>query len=408
MTNHIAAGFQNTVDFEILWDTSKLQALISQYHITSAEISTSKEISSERDLLIVLLAHMIAGNGSECLAASSQITRTFASHFSYQVTLGGTAVRAAMAIEKIGYRSTIHACSLNSYFRNLIPESIDWLSSVPDEGDDFHPHVIVQYPADVHIQAGDIDFETTRPNRVIFTYDPPSMALKISDAFIEKVANANVLLIASYNIIEDRSILMDRLSRTISIISSLPPSHTVIMEDGCFKNPDMRSIVTRTLSPYIDIFSMNEDELSDRFGHSIDILNPEDVAVAVKTVYSQINVPTLVCHSAHWALAYGFLPQNIRNTLKSGMLMASTRFRLGNDYNELDYTETAGMPDSKSGADFSKSLPARFNQEPFICIPSKDLSSVIHPTTIGLGDSFVGGMLPQLLPPSIAKKARFR
>ena len=408
MKNYIAAGFQNTVDFELIWDTSVLETLITHYKIVSSEIDTEREICSERDLLIVLLSHMITGSGSECLASSSRITRAFASHFRYNITLGGTAIRAAMAVEKIGYRSTVHACSLNRHFCTLMPKEVDWISSVPDEGDDFHPHIIVQYPSDIRIHAMDLDFKTSRANRVIFTHDPPSMALKISDTFADRVTQARVFLIASYNIINEEKILRDRLSRTIRIIENLPPNHIVIMEDGCFKVPRMRRIVTSVLSPYIDIFSTNEDELQDRFGRRIDTSDAAQVARAVRTVYSQVNVPTLVCHSAHWTLAYGKMTENILNALKSGTLMAATRFRMGDSYGRSDYRETESFPDSIEGAAFSRAAAEEFGTEPFVCLPCKDLSFVKNPTTIGLGDSFVGGMLPALLPPQIERMARFR
>lgn len=408
MKKYIAAGFQNTVDFELIWDTSILESLITHHKIVSSEITAGKEIHSERDLLIVLLSHMIEGSGSECLASSSRITRAFASHFHYNITLGGTAIRAAMAIEKIGYRSTVHACSLNRHFRALVPEEVDWISSVPDEGDDFHPHVIVQYPSGAHIHAMDLDFKTSRANRVIFTHDPPSMELNIADSFADRVSQARVLLIASYNIIREEKILRDRLNRTVRIIENLPPDHLVVMEDGCFKDPHMRRIVTGVLSRYIDIFSTNEDELQDRFGSRIDISDAAQVAKAVRTVYSQVNVPTLICHSAHWTLAYGKITENILNALKSGMHMAATRFRLGDEYGRPDYSETQALPDSTEGAAFSRAAAEEFGAEPFVCLPCKDLSFVKKPTTIGLGDAFVGGMLPALLPPQIEKLARFR
>ncbi len=408
MKNYIAAGFQNTVDFELIWDTTVLESLITHHKIVSSEINAEREIHSERDLLIVLLSHMAAGSGSECLASSSRITRAFASHFHYNITLGGTAIRAAMAMEKIGYRSTVHACSLNRHFRALVPEEVDWISSVPDEGDDFHPHVIVQYPSDIHIHAMDLDFKTSRANRVIFTHDPPSMALKISDSFADRVSQARVLLIASYNIINEEKLLKDRLSRTVRIIENLPPDHIVVMEDGCFKDPHMRRIVTGTLSGHIDIFSTNEDELQDRFGSRIDISDAAQVARAVRTVYSQVNVPTLVCHSAHWTLAYGKITENILSALRTGMLMAATRFRMGDMYSRSDYHETADLPDSMEGTAFSQAAAEEFGPEPFVCLPCKDLSFVKNPTTIGLGDSFIGGMLPSLLPPQIEKLARFR
>lgn len=397
MKNHIAAAFQNTVDFELKWNTDILESLIKHHHIYLPEIQKHLPIRSERELIITLLRHMIDGDGSECLAVSSQITRSFASHFPYDITLGGTAVRAAMAIEKIGYRSSIHACSLNHHFRRLLPGNISWVSSVPDEGDDFHPHVIVQYPANTRIHVNDIDFTTRNPNRVIFAYDPPSAKLEISDAFAEEISHASVFLIASFNIIKDEALLKNRLQKTLKLIQALPPAHTVIMEDGCFENPIMRQIVTHTLSPKIDIFSMNEDELQDRLGYTIDLLNPAEVLNAVQTVYNQLQVPTLVCHSSRWALSYGRQTAAIKNALESGICMASARFQFGDNYGKSSYKKTRNLPSSKESNTFCESLLSLSAGEPLFILPAKDLSFVTHPFTIGLGDAFIGGMLPQFL-----------
>lgn len=405
MKNRIAAAFQNTVDFELHWDTGILESLIKHHAICRPEIQIIRPICSERDLIITLLAHMINGSGGECLASSSQITRSFASHFPCDVTLGGTGTRAAMAIEKLGYKSTLHACSLNRYFRRLLPKSIHWVSSVPDEGDDFHPHVIVQYPANTRLHVDDIDFTTKNPNRVIFAYDPPSMKLEISNRFAKEVSCANVLLIASYNIINDRQILEKRLQQTLNIIQALPPRHTVVMEDGCFENPAMRQFVAQMLAPHLDIFSMNEDELQDRFSRRINVLNPLEVAESVDAVYRQLKVPTLICHSAHWALAYGRQSSQIQKALESGICMASTRFRLGDNYKKADYEETKTLPDSRAGASFCRTLSEMHLNEPIFALPGKDLSFVTLPFTIGLGDAFAGGMLPQLLPEEEQKNA---
>ncbi len=398
MNNRIVTAFQNTVDFELIWNQETVENFILQYHIRNSELEGSRPIHSKRDLVIALLYHMKAGDGCECLADSSQITRSFASHFSYNITLGGTGIRASMAIEKIGYPSTAHACSLNRHFRDLIPKKIRWISSVPDEGEDFHPHVIVQYPGNVRIHAGDIDFTTGRPNRVIFAFDPPSENLKISDDFIKEVTDANVFLIASFNIIKDAAILTGRLKTVLRLIQALPPQHVVIMEDGCFENPEMRRIVSQTLAPHIDIFSMNEDELQDRLGRRINILDPVAVADAIKTTYQQIGAPTLICHSSYWALAYGRQSSAIEKALESGICMASTRFRLGNDYSRADFEQTKTLPCNPAGQAFCKALSAQIPRGILTCLPCKDLSFVKHPYTIGLGDSFAGGMLPEFLP----------
>lgn len=407
MTNFITAGFQNTVDFELEWDQSTLESLIRKHQITNADIGIVSPIRNQRDLLCTLLCHMLHQSGSECLVVSSQITRDFAAHFSYHITLGGTAVRAAMAIEKIGYRSTIHVCSLNRHFCQLIPTNIHWLSSVPDEGDDFHPHVICQYPAGVHIRVCDIDFVTQCPNRVIFTHDPPSTALHIADSFKNEVRNASVLLIASFNIIKDENILLQRLNSAIQIIQHLPQQHVTLMEDGCFENPHLQQIVAKRLAPYVDVFSMNEDELQDRLGRRINILDPKEIAQAICEIYKRLGFPTIICHSAYWALAYGKPVPGMRQALEAGICMASTRFRLGDSYDLSDYVATMAIPSRAAAVTFSYEIENLFDGS-LICVPGKDLDHIVSPTTIGLGDSFIGGMLPCFLTEDQRCTSRFQ
>lgn len=396
MEQYIAAGFQNTVDFELEWDQLRLEELIRKENIRREEIGVVCPIQSQRDLLRTLLSHMAGGTGSECLASSSQITRGFARHFHYQVTLGGTAVRAAMALEKIGYRSVIHACSLNKHFRRLIPQQVQWVASVPDEGEDFHPHVIMQYPANAHIQVGDIDLTTQRPNRVIFAYDPPSVALHITEDFGQQVRHAPVFLAASFNIIKEESVLRQRLATAIRIIDRMPLPRVVVMEDACFENPAMQRLVAETLAPHLDVFSMNEDELQSRLGRSVDVHSPQQVAQAVREVYEQLNVSTVVCHSAYWALAYGKPVTGMAQALQAGVAMAATRFRLGDDYDWADYQETMALPPRGWAVEFAAQLESLLGQK-LICVPGKDLDHIAHPVTIGLGDAFIGGMLPAFL-----------
>ena len=78
--------------------------------------------------------------------------------------------------------------------------------------------------------------------------------------------------------------------------------------------------------------------------------------------------------------------------------MASTRFRLGDRYNIEDYTETKHIAPCKAGVDFSHQITDLLGADKILCLPGKDLDFVPHPITIGLGDAFVGGMLPNLPP----------
>ncbi len=398
MKNRIALGFQNTVDFELEWDSAVLEALIWSYKISDVEIGVDIPIHTERDIILVLLGHMKAGTGTERIVSSSNITREFAEHFSKKITLGGTAIRAAIAMSHIGCPSTVHACSNNHYFRSLMPANVSYLTSVPDEADEYCPHVIVQFPVNARISAGDIDIVTPRPNRVIFAYDPPSVCLIIDENFKYMAECADVFLAASYNAIKDESLLQERLTTSLRIIEHLPSNCLFVMEDACFQSSSIRAIVTKTLTPRLDIFSMNEDELQDRLGHRIDILDPQSVSEALSTVAQQINVPLLICHSAYWALAYGKQPSRARQALEGGIAMASTRFRLGDKFGKDDYLQTMQLPANQFGIIFSTKITKLLGTDLICCLAGKNLDFVKKPTTIGLGDAFIGGILPNLLP----------
>lgn len=393
MEHYIAMGFQNTVDFELKWDCSTVNSLIALHNIKNEDITGNISIQSERELITVLLSFMKSGTGGERFASSSDITRTFASHFAYEITLGGTPVRAAEAIGKLGYRCCLHACSNNRHFTRLAPPTATWITSVPDEGSDFHPHVILQFPEGAHIKANDIDFIIPRSNRAIFDHDPPSKNLVISEDFQTMVQDAKVFLAAGYNVIEDQVLLMKRLNSTIRIIRKLPEDCTVIYEDGDHEDLSIGRLTFQTLAPYLDVMSLNEDELQSYIGHSIDITNPAEVADAVRDMYRQANVPLLVCHSAYWALAYGKNPGRLKDALECAILIAATRFRIGNNFTSEDYEKTKEIPLRLSGIEFSKEITHRLGEDNILCLPGLDMDNVAQPVTIGLGDAFIGGLL---------------
>ena len=73
---------------------------------------------------------------------------------------------------------------------------------------------------------------------------------------------------------------------------------------------------------------MNEDELQQYIGKSIDILDPKAVEEAVKYVYDNSGIKLILVHSAAWALVYGENAGTMKASLEGGVTMASTRFRI--------------------------------------------------------------------------------
>lgn len=76
--------------------------------------------------------------------------------------------------------------------------------------------------------------------------------------------------------------------------------------------------------------------------------------------------------------------------------MASTRFRYGDHFGTKEYQEIKEAPDEEKGLRFCTAIEQEAG-ESICCLPSKELGYVTHPTTVGLGDFFAGGLLPELL-----------
>lgn len=397
MGEKIALGFHTCMDFETVWSTETVEQMIEEFHVTEKDLKEKDiPIDSERALLIASLWHMKRGMGCELIPDTNQICLDFAGRFDYRITVGGTATRAAISISKLGYQSTIQLCCFNRRMLELLPEEIDYMIGVSHEQQEIYPHVILSYQAGVHIRANDIDFVTPRENRIMFSNDTDSMEIAVSPDYVSKLQNAEVFLLSCFSEILDEEILKERVRCTNELLLSLPENAIVVMEDGCYIRKDFRMYVHRSLKNAVDILSMNEDELQEYIGREINIMDDGEVLAAVEEVYENAGVPTILIHSASWALTYGEKARKYEKALRSGIIMAGTRFRCGDNFGKEEYEETGRLLTKKESEVFCRRITERAAGK-ICCLPCKDLSFVENPTVVGLGDFFAGGLLPQLL-----------
>lgn len=397
MGEKIALGFHTCVDYELVWDTSVIERQIVAFGIQARELQISPEADCERALWVSALAHLQAGIGGEIIPDESEICGAFASHFQFVKTLGGTATRAAIVLDKLGYDSVLQTSCYNDIVDQLLPPHVHAIPGVPPERNAIFPHVILTCAGGVRIKANDIDFVTPRENRIIISRDPDGLDTPVLvREFGERMTEAEVFLVGCFSQILDRDILVDRIGKIRALIGYMPAGSKVVMEDGCYVRKDFRHYVHRALADVTDILSMNEDEMQEYIGKRIDILDLDAVAEALEEVYRGIRMPYLVVHSAAWALAYGENAASLRQSLEGGVTMASTRFRIGDGITPALYEQTRTLAPREESVVFCEKIKQRLGDR--ICIiPSKDLSHVKNPTVVGLGDSFAGGLLPGLL-----------
>lgn len=393
MGTRFVLGMGGTVDYEIRWDPAVLERLAAEHGVGAEDLDLDAPVDSVRDLVRSLLAFVRDGVGGERFVASSDIVAAVAARFDTAVTLGGTCVRAAIAMDVLGVPSTLHLVSMDDNVRRLLPASVDHVSSAVE--DTLDPHLIVQYPAGARVRLGDVELVAPRPNRIIYANDPPHRELRIADDLPEALASADVFLLSSFNVIQDPATLDDRLATVRRAMRSLPDGALVMFEDAGFHVPAFSVRVRDEMAGVVDVYSLNEDEMQAYLGRRVDLLDADAVATAVTELRRLVPAPTLVIHTQHWALAVGERASALRPALRGGIVMASTRYRLGDGFTAEDYAATAAMPAGDAATDLAETIAGRLGPDTTV-VPALDLTAVPAPTTIGLGDTFVGGFLAAL------------
>ncbi len=393
MGEQIVLGLGDNTDFEIEWNSVVFEQLIHEYAITASELDTQGPITSVRGLVVSILGFLKEGTGGERFVASPQIIELFASRFQTKITIGGTSVRAAIAMRKLGYTSALHLVTVNDHVRRLIPNDSPWVCS--NVGDSSYPHLIVQFHKDTRVAAGDISICARRANRIIYDNDYDNIVMEISPDFVSLVKDARVLLISGFNAMQSQELLADRLVKVSRVTRSLPSNSLVFYEDACFHRQELSAQVREALLGAIDIYSMNEDELEGYVNRKVSLLDPIEVYSSLQDLQRLIPGPLLVIHTQYWALAYGAAAARYEAALRGGITMATTRLRFGDDFTPANYRETETLSKEPAGAEFAEAIRSLAGER-VRCLPSNRVEER-QVTTIGLGDAFVGGFLPTLV-----------
>ncbi|HEY0186958.1 MAG TPA: ADP-dependent glucokinase/phosphofructokinase [Cellulomonas sp.] len=391
MGTRYVLGLGGTVDYEVDWDAGVLSGLAAQWALRPDELDPWAEIGSERDLLRSLLGFVRDGVGGERFVASSAIVAAFARRFPRRVTLGGTCVRAAIAMDRFGLPALVHLVSIDDDVRRLLPSSTTFLCSADRDSTD--PHLIVQYPAGAPVRVGGTEVVAARPNRLIYVNDPPNRELVLDPGLGDELATADVVLVSGFNVVQEAGTLAARLATLTADLDRVPPRALVYFEDAGYHVPALRGPVRDALAGRVDVWAMNEDELQAWIDRPVDLLDAGDVAAAMGELAAVVPARTLVVHTQHWALAAGARAVGLRAALRGGITMAGTRYVHGDGFTVEDYAATEALGPGPLGAGLAAALGGVAPE--LVCEPAYALD-VPLPTTIGLGDTFVGGFLAAL------------
>ena len=390
--SRVILGLGGCVDYEVKLTAGVLEQLAADYGIVAAELMSPATVTSERDLVVSILGYVARGGGGEHFVASAPALETFAGRFPYRVALGGTSVRAGILMSRLDVPSTLHLVTVNDTVRRLLPPEGDYFSSGVE--DTFYPHLIVQYDQGLRIRTGDLDITAPFPNRLIYVNDPANGAMLLSGDLGDRLGSADVFLISGFNAMRSAAQLDHRLAELRAHMRQLPPGAVTYFEDAAYHEPAFSHRVRNALLDAIDVYGLNEDELQSYLGRPVDLLSAAEVADALTAVHALIPVPTLVLHTKYWALALGPQASDYADALDTGTVMAATRYCHGDDFADEDGYRLRRQPRRPESVAFTAALRHRMG-DMVHCVPGFALD-VRNPTTVGLGDTFVGGFLAAL------------
>lgn len=389
MTASIVLGLGGCLDSEVALDPSRLQALVDDHAVSLTEIRQPAELRTEHDVLLSVLDFLRDGVGGERYVSTVDAVLAFESHFEHETTLGGTNVRAGRILAQLGHPNVLHVPGRDETFESLLVDGSTLPQQTPPA--EYVPHLIVQYPEGLRVKLRDGTLVAAHSNRVILVHDPVSELTPLHDSLPQWLQPGGVLVLSGLNSIRDEQILDARLRALRDTLDDAPAGLRVFYEDSDYHVPAFRRRVWSELASRSTVIGMNEDELASFSGTSVDVTDAAQIASAVTTVLESIPGGTLVVHSKYWALATGAQAPELEAALESGNLAAGARFLDGDRAQATSLDLVRAQPRSPQGEDIARRLPALLGA-PVVVVPARTLRAAT-PTTIGLGDTFLGGLL---------------
>lgn len=389
MSGRVVLGMSSTVDDEVRWDASVVSGIVEELGVGPEDLGRDGAVDDLRGIVAALLGHVAEGSGAEHYVTTPGPLAEAVALFRTARTLGGTGVRAGIALAATGVASTAVMAAADPDVHRLLPPLCRPVAAV--EVPKLVPHLIFQYPAGTAVRVGDRLVVAPAPNRVIFAHDVPNENLAIPEQFAALVAEASVVLVSSLNAIRDETLLARRIDEVTAALRGAPAGAVRIWEDAGYHVAHLALRVVRELAAHVDVVSMNEDELQSYLGQRVDLLDAEEVARATTRVRELVGARTLVVHTRWWSLAVGDDAPAYRAALRGGISMASARYAYGDAIGTERYREAGTWPSDPR----SLSTALRVEQRGVVCEPGV-VPPTSSPTTIGLGDSFAGGMVKVL------------
>ena len=407
---YTSLGYTSNLDLIPAFTAKDLNRLLAEYLPDGClqEMRPAVRIRNMQQLLETIVYFCLSGTGGEVDIEDPDLIRA---SFPCRNAMGGTAVQAALALDRLGAGSVVHLSDDSRQVREQlispnikVPLPDGSLGSAGDEDGGTSPetHVIIQFQKGSRICLGDQAETIPVSNRLILTRNTVNASLPLDENYLRWVevharqVSSNVL--SSLNSILDPEVLKLRMARILEHVEryrSQNPRGIVYFEDAHYHSRDIRRLCIETLYPHVDIMSMNEEELRctmDMFQQPIEI---EDIFSCVNNVEYLLDRFGIkkgsIVHTKDYAMFVGDADGlEIEKGLVYGSLMATARAAFGVYGNDAQIRKILEGSLSRAGQENLEKIENSSLRDRVILVPTFALDRPKF--TIGLGDCFTGGV----------------
>lgn len=408
---YTALGYTSNLDLLFDFKVERLNEYLEKYLVGEnlMEMKVSKLINSMEDLLRTIVYYCVHGIGGE-----ADITNTdlIFHSFPYKNGIGGTAVQAALALSQVGCPSIVHLTDDSKEVCELL--ETPYVYTISPEGELIHTenmkqtneqeiHGIIQFKKGDKVRLGDQTVEIPCSNRLILTKITVNEFVPFSKAYFEWIeknaeyVHSNVL--SSFNALFNESILAERLNYAkdhIRKYRQANPKGIVFFEDAHYHSIDVRRLCLETLCPYVDILSLNEEELkytlSEMYHFDIDINNIISCIKGGKFIIDKYRIQKgIIIHTKDYSMYLGKkLEADIEMGLMFGNMLATAKAQNGWYGTKEQIKKVLDLSLSPKGIAYYETVKESEYANEVTLVPSKYIDKPKY--TIGLGDSFIGGV----------------
>ena len=406
-----AMGLTTNLDLLCEFQVEKLNELIERFlpGLKSSELCPAAEISTPQELIQTIAYFCVNGIGGEVDLKNLELMNR---NFRFRRAIGGTSAQAAMALAAVGMPSVIHLTDDSKEVCKILDSPL--IYTVSESGRPVHTgqlsqknkqevHYIIQFQKGGTVHFSDRELRVPVSNRLILTNVTVNGSLPLSQpyfSYIESNAqkfSSNVL--SSFNCLRSREDLQRRLDFIRQHLKKYKrgnPKGIVFFEDAHYHSNDIKKFCMETIYPYIDIVSLNEEELKSTLALYGATVRPDDILSCVEgmvAIRRKFRVRKgVIVHTKDYSLYAGDRIDgcDIESGLIYGNLLATAK-AMGGFYGTKDrLAEVVKLSLSEKGKKDAAALKnSRYGREA-ILVPSKYIDRPKY--TIGLGDSFVAGL----------------